>query len=122
VYYSWHFRTGEDSDFERLARQLTGRPLPQGVGTRALDVSRPGAGLPALPAPADLTDTHAITWLDGALRPVDSDALPARDAASAHAFQASLTILLDRPADLVLAGDADPIVAPPIYGDKHALV
>jgi hypothetical protein len=122
VFHSWRFRTGENADFERLARRLTGRPLPAGVGTRSLDASRPGAGLPALPPPAAVTDTHSIVWVDGALRPIDSDMLPARDPASAKAFQASLTILLDRPADQVLAGNADPIVAPPIYGDKHALV
>jgi hypothetical protein len=122
VYHSWRFRTGEDADFERLARQLTGRPLPEGVGTRALDVAQPGAGLPALPTPADTKDTRAIVWLDGALRPIDSDSLPARDPAAAQQFQASLTVLLDRPADQVLTGNADPIVAPPIYGDKHALV
>ena len=122
VYHSWRFRTGEDADFERLARQLKGRPLPKGVGTRPLDVSRPGAGLPALPVPADVNDAAAITWLDGALRPLDSDSLPAREPTAAAAFQTSLTVLLDRPADLLLAGDADPIVAPPIYGDKHALI
>jgi hypothetical protein len=121
VYYSWRFRTGEDADFEQLARQLKGRPLPAGVGARALDVSRPGAGLPSLPAATDVNDTKAITWLDGALRPIDSDNLPKRDAAATQAFQSSLTVLLDQPANLVRSGLADPVVAPPIYGDKHAL-
>jgi hypothetical protein len=121
VYYSWRFRTGEDADFERLARQLTGRPLPAGVGTRALDVSRPGAGLPSLPAATDVNDTKAITWLDGALRPIDSDNLPSRDASVTQAFQSSLTVLLDQPANLMRSGVADPVVAPPIYGDKHVL-
>lgn len=122
VYHSWHFRTGEDADFEALAGKLKGRPLPAGVGARTLDVSRPGAGLPAFPTPVDASDTQAITWLDGALQPVDAAALPARDPAAAGAFATSLTILLDRPADLVIAGDGDPVVAPPIYGGKHALV
>jgi hypothetical protein len=122
VYASWRFRTGEDADFESLARKLQARPLPAGVGTRPLDVSRPGAGLPSTAAPADTTDTTAIEWLEGALRPLDSDALPARDAAAAQGFATALTVLLDRPADLLAAGDADPIVVPPIYGDQHALV
>jgi hypothetical protein len=122
VFHSWRFGTGEDADFESLARRLQGRPLPAGVGTRPLDVSRPGAGLPSLAEPADTTDTAAIVWLDGALRPIDSDGLPAREPAAAQAFSAALTILLDTPAVLVNAGHADPIVAPPIYGDKHALV
>lgn len=122
VYHSFRFRTGEDSDFEALARRLQGRPLPAGVGTRPLDVSRPGAGLPSLPAPADIHDTSSIVWLDGALRPLDSDKLPQRDLGAEQAFRASLTVLLDKPAELIRNGSADPVVAPPIYGDKHALV
>lgn len=122
VYHSWRFRTGEDADFERLARQIQGRPLPPGVGTRPLDVSRPGAGLPELPVPADVNDAAGITWLGGALQPLDAASRPPLQPASAAALQASLTILLDRSAELVQAGQVDPIVAPPIYGDKHALV
>jgi hypothetical protein len=122
VYYSFRFRTGEDADFEALARRLQGRPLPPGVGTRPLDVSRPGAGLPSLPQPADIHDAKAIVWLDGALRPIDSDSLPKRDPAAEQTFRTNLTVLLDKPAEYVRSGDADPVVAPPIYGDKHALV
>jgi hypothetical protein len=122
VYYSFRFRTGEDSDFEALARKLQGRPLPAGVGTRPLDVSRPGAGLPSLPRPADIHDAKSIVWLDGALRPIDSDSLPQRDPAADQSFRSSLTVLLDQPAEYVRSGVADPVVAPPIYGDKHALV
>lgn len=122
VYFSFHFRTGQDSDFESLARKLQGKPLPQGVGTRPLDVSRPGAGLPALPPPVDVHDTSSITWLDGALRPINSDSLPSRDAAADQAFRTQLTVLLDRPTTLVRGGVSDPVVAPPIFGDQHALV
>jgi hypothetical protein len=122
VYHSWRFGTGDDADFESLARRLQGRPLPEGVGTRPLDVSRPGAGLPSLAQPADITDTAAIAWLDGALQRIDNDGLAPRAPAAAATFSAALTILLDRPAQLVNAGLADPVVAPPIYGDKHALV
>jgi hypothetical protein len=122
VYHSFLFRTGEDADFEALARRLHGRPLPEGVGTRSLDTSRPGVGLAALPPPANEEDAKSIVWLDGALRPIDSDALPQRDAEAEAAFRTSLTVLLDRPAELVRGGETDAIVAPPIYGDKHALV
>jgi hypothetical protein len=122
VYFSWRFRTGAEADFEALARRLQGRPLPASVGTRTMDVSRPGAGLPSIPPPADITDTAAIQWLDGALRPLGSDSLPQRDPAAEAAFQAQLTVLLDRPADLLAAGAQDPVVTPPIYGDHHALV
>jgi hypothetical protein len=121
VYYSWQFRTGEDADFESLARKLKGRPLPDDVGKRSLDVSRPGAGLPSFPVPADVNDTATIVWMDGALRRIDSDLLPARDPVAEQAFRTSLTVLLDRPAELIRNGGVDPVIAPPIYGDKHAL-
>ena len=122
VYHSFRFRTGEDADFESLARRLEGRPLPAGVGTRPLDVSRPGAGQPSLPPPADIHDTSSIVWLDGALRPLDSDKLPHRDPGAEQSFRTSLTVLLDKPAEFIRNGVADPVVTPPIYGDKHALV
>ena len=122
VYHSFRFRTGEDADFEALARRLQGRTLPAGVGTRPLDVSRPGVGLPSLPAPSDIHDTSSIVWLDGALRPLDSDKLPPRDPAAEQAFRTSLTVLLDKPAEFIRNGVADPVVTPSIYGDKHALV
>jgi hypothetical protein len=123
VYHSFRFRTGEDADFEALARSLHGwvAEPPIRVGTRPLDASRPGAGLPAFPPPADTDDTESIVWLEGALRPIRSG-VPQRDPAAEAAFRASLTILLDRPAELVRGGETDAIVAPPIYGDKHALV
>ncbi|MDB5819980.1 MAG: uncharacterized protein JWQ11_3620, partial [Rhizobacter sp.] len=122
VFHCWTLRTGQDEDFESLARKLQGRPLPPGVGSRSLDVGRPGAGLPGLPVPADVSDTRAIAWLGGALRAIDDDALPPRDAAATTTFRQTLTVLLDRPADIARDGAADPVVAPPIYGDQHALV
>lgn len=122
VYHSWTLRTGEDADFESLARQLKGRPLPKGVGSRSLDVSRPGAGLPEQPIPTGVDDTRGIAWLGGALRAIDDDLRPPREPAATQAFQASITVLLDQPAALLHAGHVDPVIAPPLYGDKHALV
>ena len=121
VYHSFQFKTGEDADFESLARKITGRPVP-GVGTRALDVSRPGAGIPSLPTPVDVHDQAAIVSLEGALRAVDPDTPHPQDPSAENAFRASLTVLLDRPATLRRGGNVDAVVAPPIYGDKHALV
>ena len=74
---------------------------PAGVSRRrrpffsTLDVSRAGAGLPSLPAATSVQDMKAITWLDGALRPIDSDKLPARDADATKIFQQTLTVLLE---------------------------
>ncbi len=122
VFYSFRFRTGEDADFEAIARRLQNRPLPEGVGVRSLDVSRPGAGLPALAPPASAEDPAAIEWLGGALMPPEVESLPQRAAQQEQEFRADLTGLLDRPAELLAEGDEDPVVAPPIYGGQHALV
>ena len=122
VLHSFRFKTGDEADFEVLARRIEGRHLPAEVGARPLDVSRPGAGLPALAPPSGAGDTRAVEWLEGALAPLDADAHPPRDPAAAAAFRTSLTVLLDRPATLMRGGAGDPVVAPPIYGDQHAHV
>ena len=57
VYYSFRFRTGEEADFESLARKLEGRPLPAGVGTRALDC--PGRARACPPSPLRPTSKTA---------------------------------------------------------------
>src|SRR5574338_111423 len=55
VYYSWPFSTGADGDFESLLAKLEGRKLTLAeVGTRKLDVSRAGYGLPTGDAAVDL--------------------------------------------------------------------
>jgi hypothetical protein len=120
VYYSWTFRTGEGADFEYLARQLHGGPMPPGLGTRSLDVSRPGAGLPSGTPPASVDDPLSIVWLGGALAPPDAPPKPARDGAAEDEFKASLAELLNTPAALLEQAQPDPVVAPPIYGGRHA--
>ena len=65
VYYSWQFMTGVGGDFRSLALRLQRRRLPAGAGSRAMDVTRPGGGLPDLPADA-VTDELG---LEGALQP-----------------------------------------------------
>src|SRR5262245_44219741 len=47
VYYQWRFATGVVGDFEELVRRLTPNELPRTVGSRPMDVSDPGAALPA---------------------------------------------------------------------------
>ena len=47
VFYSWEFTTGPEGDFESLVRDLKPRPLPEKVGTRPLDLTRPGFSLPS---------------------------------------------------------------------------
>lgn len=106
VYYHWEFSTGDAGDFESLVRRLERRPLPAGVGTRPLLADGLGFGLP---------DLGALS-LGGALRPIGPATAPAIPAA----FSAALQSLLDLPATRLAAGAQDPLVAPPLYGGRHA--
>jgi hypothetical protein len=123
VYYQWTFATGGAGDFETLARKLTGRVLPDGVGHRALDVSHPGPGLPVVDGVTGIGDTRAVLALEGALR--RPKAAPGQWAEPQRStFVGRLTEILDTPARLAAAGSgasaAPHTVAPPIYGQFHA--
>ena len=100
VYYSWEFSTGAGGDFRSLVLRLESRAQPQGVGTRPLDVSMPGFGLP------DRTAAPSVP-LGGALRVAQAEA-PLVDPVFAS--------------DLLPLVNADAAVGPPIYGRWHAAV
>ena len=110
VYYRWSFQTGEQADFEQLARRLTGRPASPGLGLVPLDVSAPD---PALPSAAS---TPLV--LSGAL--VSPTAAPGAWAATERdAFVPALAAMLNQPSDAISTG-TDPIVAPPLWGRWQA--
>jgi hypothetical protein len=103
VYDSWRFRTGAGGDFESLVRRLRrvhlddvldddGNPL---VGTRPLDVTTPGSGVPPRPA-------RMAVPLFGALRLDGDDPLAPADPGLG--------------ADMAAAVDVADAVAPPVYG------
>ena len=104
VFDSWSFSTGEAGGFEDLVDLLRGRPLPDGVGQRALDVSRD----PGLTA----SDANAVTKVESALRAPGAGEIAPWD--EPH-FRAEL-------AERVNAGGSppededEPVVAPPLYG------
>ncbi len=106
VLTSWTFATGEAGGFEELVDRLRGRPLPDGVGLRALDVSRN----PGLKAAGD----NAVTQIESALRaPGGSPAAWPANPAHEH--------FSDELVKRVTSGTApaeldEPIVAPPLYG------
>ena len=111
VYFQWRFQTAPKGDFELLVRLLRARPLPPTVGIRDMNVSDPGAGLPAA-APHPL-------GLEGALK---SPATRSTEwtAAEQAGFVPNLAELLNTPARLLAAGLHRLIVAPPLYGRWHA--
>jgi hypothetical protein len=111
VFDHWRFGTGPTGDFEYLARQLQARPLPAGVGTRPIDVTTAGLGLP----PA----ADGPMLLEGALVPPQFTR-PAWSGATATAFRAALTSLLEMPAVRLSQANRPRIVGPPLYGKWHA--
>jgi hypothetical protein len=116
VYYSWSFRTGANGDFTSLAQRLTARPAPDGVGERPVDIGQPGFTLPAtFPKPA-------VTNLGGALQPTDApETDPSWPDGAEAPFQAGLAPIVNAPGQGEAADpDADPILAPPLYGRWYA--
>jgi hypothetical protein len=106
VYYSWRFTTGRDGDFESLARRLTALASPGQAGSRPLDATAPGAGLPSAGA----------IRLQGAMSPTNPDF----GAGPLAAFATALEQQLDAPAGSNPAWT--PVLSPPIYGRWPARV
>lgn len=117
VYYHWSFRTGAGGDFESLARLLKAQPAPAGLGSRPIDISRPGFTLPqSVPSGTTLP-------VGGALQPLKSSDGPALDwpGATQQPFQSALLPIVNA-AGIVQtsAPGSDPLLAPPLYGRWHA--
>jgi hypothetical protein len=107
VYYSWEFRTGAAGDFEALARRLKAG-VPGGIGKRTVDIHAPGF---------DAAGATTIE-LEGALLPIGaaptSDPIPAQ-------FKDNLAAIVNEPNRSVASTpNADPLLAPPLYGRWHA--
>jgi hypothetical protein len=114
VYFHWEFRTGQAGDFESLARRLEPKPLPATVGLRAMDLRRPGWGMPRLPAdaPGRLLD------LGGALRTPETNPRPWPESAQTS-FQQALRAILNEPASHASTNDAPTVLGPPLYGQWY---
>jgi hypothetical protein len=111
VYHHWSFRTGTAGDFETLARGLVARQAPAALGHRPVDITEPGFTWAAPP------DQRAIAVLEGALRPI----VTAPSATLPGDFQEQLAAIINAPvASAAASPDADPLVAPPLYGRWHA--
>jgi hypothetical protein len=108
VFYSWEFTTGPEGDFESLVRDLKPCPLPEKVGTRPLDLTKPGFSLPS----------GGVIAMKGILKPPEP--LTAEPPPVPQSLQGKLADILNAPANALNAAAAqDPIVAPPIYGSTY---
>lgn len=112
VYYQWRFQTADSGDFEALVRRIQPRPTPSTLGTRPIDVSTPGLGLPAAASTPLLVESAlaAISSSPGSWDPAER-----------AAFRGPLVELLNLPDTLLSAAAPERIVAPPLYGQWHAL-
>lgn len=112
VYYHWEFHTGQRGDFESLARRLT-PSVPEGLGTRPIDISQPGFA----------ASGATVVDMEGALLPVPpaGGPRPAPPGSVPEPFRAVLAGIINEPSRTQAADpDADPLLAPPIYGRWHA--
>src|SRR5262249_47044240 len=102
VYHHWEFRTGPTGDFESLARAL--KPsVPDGVGTRTIDISRPG-----------FPPSGAITaQVEGALLPIPpTPAPPAAPDPIPLDFKKTLASIINEPGLAhTVDAKADPLLA-----------
>jgi hypothetical protein len=113
VYYQWRFQTGTSGSFKDLAIALTPRELPETVGRRALDVSRPGLGLPA----ASSTPLGA----EGALESLKAAASPPPwDDTEKANWTTALANVLNTQTVSVAGNPSIKVVVPPLYGRWHA--
>ena len=114
VYYSWAFRTGEGGDFASLARRLKIN-IPAGLGQRTVAIGRPGFAVPGL-------DAKTTVKVEGALLPLGDNGAPVVwSDQDAPAFELALKDIVNQPGlNQVIAPNADPLLAPPLYGRWYA--
>lgn len=105
-YYHWVFRTGENFDFEYLARLIKPRVLPATVGLRDMDISRPGYTLPAMPSAKPVHLEGALLHLQAQPRAYNPN----------EPLGTGLKKMLDQAALPVANLTEDPLLAPPFYG------
>jgi hypothetical protein len=114
IYYEWSFRTGVGGDFETLVRNMVPRDMDPAVGVRNLDIGDPGFDVSGVVNPPDTS-----VGLEGALL---APTTVRRGLANGSNFVPKVEPILNAPADTRAQGNADPVVAPPIYGCWHAHV
>jgi hypothetical protein len=119
VYHHWEFRTGSAGDFASLAARLRPRPAPPELGHRPFAIGAPGFDLPPdFPAQAKLEVEGALR----AMRPTTTpDVMPPWPDKTLPAFQDRLAVIVNAPGVAAeLQPGADPLLAPPLYGDCYA--
>ncbi|MDE3249927.1 MAG: hypothetical protein KGO82_14785, partial [Bacteroidota bacterium] len=120
VYYEWHFRTGDEGDFESLVKLLNPNPMDKRVGIRDMDCHQPGfmrADDPSLP----LAGTEpTLLGLEGALKSPTAVSTTFPDPDKPNLFQPQLQAIVNLPRTMQADLTKDPIISAPLYGGNHA--
>ncbi|WP_316814300.1 hypothetical protein [Pedobacter heparinus] len=124
VYYHWSFQTGDNQDFESLVKILEPRIMDERLGIRDLNGTDPGFGMTVGTNIGNtLPDgTPEIIGLEGALKSPSTKSNP-QVLDTSRPFFTQLKDILNFPSVLQKSSNTaiDPVVAPPIYGQNHAM-
>ncbi len=113
IFYRWHFETSDGGDFASLAARIVARTLPPTAGTRPMDESAPGMGLPAA-----ATEPLAV---ESALGATDAISTP-WPTHERQTWSTALAGLVNLPERRLQQAGAPRTLAPPLYARWHAAV
>lgn len=120
VYFEWYFRTGDNADFESLAKKLTPQPMNPKVGIRDMDCSSPGFVKANGTQPFPGT-SPAILGLEGALKSPTTVSTVFPDPSNENNFQVELQKIVNLPFEIKDTDvSGDPLISVPLYGNMHA--
>lgn len=125
IFFEWRFRTGENEDFESMVERLEPKIADAQLGIRGMDGEKPGWGLTegtdiGQIVPAD--EKQTVLGLEGALKAPTTKPRPV-GVDPAKPFLQQLAAVLNKPEQRrnQPSTAALPVIAPPIYGEHHAL-
>ncbi|GGK72400.1 hypothetical protein ACD591_05425 [Rufibacter glacialis] len=120
IYYRWHFRTGQNFDFEFLVKQLEPRIMDERVGVRPMDCSKP-AFVQADQNKEVSAPVPPVMMLEGAMKAPNakSTVFPPKD--TPQPFFAEVQKLLNLNLYQQENPLEDPYVSIPYYGMYHAM-
>ena len=120
VYYRWSFRTGRNFDFEYAVKQLKPRIMPERVGVREMDCSRPG--FVRADVDEEVRGTRPeILRLGGAVMAPDAKLGNFPPNSMAQPFLDDVEKLVNLNRTQPENATEDPYVSIPFYGMRHAM-
>jgi hypothetical protein len=123
VYYSWRFGTGDEGDFESLARKVKPAVAPPGVGRRRVDATHPWPDIQLAaddPGAEMVVEGPIVSPQDPQDSPEEQWPTPAQQAWDPGVTD-ELTVTLNRADEQAhVKNPGPPLVGPPLYASMHA--